>query len=58
MHATLVVGLLRVTIATGMAWDTIPIPPPRIGQMGQKYQAFAVTPIASQMLIANTAIAR
>jgi hypothetical protein len=58
VHAAPALRLLPVTSATGMAWETIPIPPPRIGQMGQKYQVFVVKAIAAQMLIANNVIAR
>jgi hypothetical protein len=43
---------------TGIAWETTPMPAPRIGQIGQKYQAPAVRPTASHTVSTMTTIAR
>ncbi len=53
----LVQGVGRAS-RTGMAWDTTPMPAPRIGQIGQKYQAPAVSPTASHTASTITTIAR
>ena len=42
----------------GSAWPTTPMPAPRIGQIGQKYQAPAVSPTASHTVSTMTTIAR
>ena len=42
----------------GNAWPMTPMPAPRIGQIGQKYQAPAVRPTASQTVSTMTTIAR
>jgi hypothetical protein len=42
---------LRKQLRTGTAWDTTPMPMPRIGHTGQKYHAPAVTATTSQMPI-------
>lgn len=43
---------------TGTAWETRPMPAPRIGQIGQKYQAPAVSPTANHTVSTMTTIAR
>ena len=42
----------------GNAWPMTPMPAPRIGQIGQKYQAPAVRPTASQTVSTMRTIAR
>jgi hypothetical protein len=43
---------------TGIAWEARPMPAPRIGQIGQKYQEPAVRPTASHTVSTMTTIAR